>query len=124
MSHELVERIERLVEHAGSGEARKIAREAGVHECTLSRFRAGVYRVKSNRVAGLIAEAVKTREAAHEIMSGTLKPYWLVSLPRGLRIISKIETVEKIKQKHPDAHVLQIWRGNNPKEIVVVDVGE
>ncbi len=114
------DRLNRHLEGSRKGEAAKLASAAGLSTSTVCRFRSNTYLGHSEKVAQKLAEVLEEQEAADGILSGRLKPWWLVNTRNGMRIVKRQETVDQIKERHPDAFVIQVWRGPEPHEIYFI----
>lgn len=104
---------------AGSrkGEAARIAAAAGLSTSTVSRFRSNTFMGNNEKIAERLAAVLAEQWAADGILSGRLKPWWLVNTRTGLRVVKRQETVSHILEQSPDAFVIQVWRGPEPDEI-------
>lgn len=111
------ERVNAAVERHGKGTAKRLAREAELGEGTLSQFRSGTYPGNDANVAQRLDLALRNEAALAAIKTGLYRPCWLVNTRHELRAVMKLETVEKLRQRYPDAHILQIWRGPEPTDI-------
>lgn len=111
------ERLNDYLGTAARGTAGRLAAEAGISGAALSMFRSDTYGAGSEHVAAKLAEVLESREAADAILSGRFKPWWLVNTRTGLRIVKRRETVKQIRDREPDAYVIQVWRGPSPEEI-------
>jgi len=119
-----VERIRKRVndhlEHAGKGEAARLAHEAGISPGTLSKFRSGTYTGKAAAVAARLAQILQSRDTAEAIASGRFKLAWLVNTRNGLRLIKRVQALDALRALYPDAHVLQVWQGKEPHDVHIV----
>jgi hypothetical protein len=110
-------RLNTHLARSSRGEMVKLARELGLSAGTISKFSAGTYSGNNGRLAGLLAEALENRDAAAAIASGSLRLSWLINTRKGLRLIKKRTTFREIRAQFPDAYVVQVWRGTEPREI-------
>lgn len=115
--------VSRHLEDSRHGTAAELAREAGVSPGTLSKIRNGIYTGTMVRVAEKLTEAIASREAATAIAEGRWQLAWLVRTRRDLRIVKRTETADRIKQRDPDARLIQIWLGPQLHELHFVAVG-
>ena len=115
---ELQEKIDR---HLATGmTAVELAQEAGISPATLSKIRTGKYAGNVDRVSARLLEAMASREAADAIATGRYRPAWLVRTRKELRVVKRPETVERMRQRDPEAHVVQVWLGPEPQDMYFV----
>lgn len=111
------ERLNRHLEGSRKGEAARIASAAGFSTSTVSRFRSGTYLGDSEKVAARLAKVLAEEDTATAIASGRYRVAWLVRTRTSLRVVRRVETVEHIRQRNQDAHVVQIWLGPEPQDV-------
>ena len=111
------ERVNAAIGRAGKGAAKKLAEQARMGGGTLSQFRNGKYPASDSRLAERLDEVLRSEEAIAAIRTGLYRPCWLVNMQHELRAVMRLETVEKLRRRYPDAHVIQVWRGPQPTDI-------
>lgn len=126
MADNLRSLIERHLTGGGRGSAAELAREAGVSPATVSRIRTGAYSVSDGSdIAERLRTTIEQRDAAEAIASGRYKPEWLIySRDNGLRLVKTQSTVDRLVEKDPTCHVIQIWLGPEPTDVHFVTGGD
>jgi hypothetical protein len=118
-------RVNAFLAGAPVGAANLLAAEAGVSAGTLSLWRSGKYAAMNGNdenVALKLLTALNQRRAITAALNGLYTVCWLVNRRTGLDLVRTRRKLNRIRTTEPDAHIVQLWRGRNLRDLYFLEV--